>query len=427
MQLLNQKKSRNQKVYFYDKQTDTVALTRTADIFGAYDLYEDTESLMEVAEMENKFSLLEAAVSPLIKTIVQSNILSKDKNQLFILRKFLFTLTLRKESFRNFYSRGFFNAETEDVILKHMKQHSLKSTHQIWINDLSLLLSLENESGIAALEKKLFPVNYAALVEFMKMNTQIWKVNPNVNAELFLSDSNMGKWVGTPLSFEKVVIRYFFPMSPKVAIVMEADKKAFQKQCQKIGLPKTSYLKLMGVHDVPMTLQINKIMSQNAVDEFNDVLFSDSHIAHGIVFRSLEIFRKSRVAIGREITVVKQNLDRKSVLPFEPCDYTLYIYTGQGQQKNFYCMFCGNEFKCRTQHHEIEDLTHEEMHRQRFENLSLDDKVDMLETIRTNLMRYHTKLLLKGGNEETESKIRTMCLKAAQLAQSLDSEDEDGQ
>jgi len=90
-------------------------------------------------------------------------------------------------------------------------------------------------------------------------------------------------------------------------------------------------------------------------------------------------------------------------------------------------MFCGNEFKCRTQHHEIEDLTHEEMHRQRFENLSLDDKVDMLETIRTNLMRYHTKLLLKGGNEETESKIRTMCLKAAQLAQSLDSEDEDGQ
>jgi len=372
-------RSRKQRVHFYDKKTNTVTLTSTADIFGAYDLYEDSDSLMEVAEMENKFSLLETAASPLIKAVVQSNILPRDKHQLFVLRIFLFTLTLRKESYRNFYSRGLFNAETEEAIVKHMKQHSMESTHQVWINDLSLLLTLQKESEIAELKNKMFPVNHAALVEFMKMNTQIWKVNPNVNAELFLSDSNMGKWVGTPQTFEKIVVRYFFPISPQVAIVMEADKKAFQQQCRKIGLPTTSFFHLMGVQDVPMTSRTNKIMGQNAVDQFNNVLFDDAYIAHGIVFRSLEIFRKSKFVADGEITVVKRKVERKPVLPFESCDYTLYEYTGQGQQKTFYCMFCGTDFRCRTEHAEIEGSNHEEMHRQRFEDSSFEEKGKILE------------------------------------------------
>jgi len=42
-------------------------------------------------------------------------------------------------------------------------------------------------------------------------------------------------------------------------------------------------------------------------------------------------------------------------------------------------------------------------------------------------MRYHTKVLLKGGDEETESKIRTTYLKAIQLAQSVDQDEAEGE
>jgi len=418
------KKSTNQLVNFYDKGKETVFLVPVKDIFGAYDLYEDPHTIFETEKMEKMFSRLEGNVSPIIRDIVDKNILPKDKKNLFDLQKFLYTLTLRKESWRNFFNRGKFNAATENSALKYMKQHGLKSTHQIWIKELDLLLSLKDKAEIPLLKDSFFHDFYDTLVEFMEMNVQIWKVNPRIDGELFLSDSNMGKWVGSPNGYEKAVIRYFFPVHPKIAIVVEADKKAYQRRCQQIGLPRSSFLQFMGVSDVPMLHQTNKIMNQNAVNNFNDVVFCDANMRHGIVFRTLKVFQNSKITKGKNIIVSVDKptfVDRKAVVPFDPRDYTTYESTGVDPQQTYYCIFCGETYNCSTDFCEDETLLHGIAHQKHFESLQIDDKLQIVNSIKTNLIRYHTKLLLsKDRDEQKLAEIGIVFAKALQLFESID-------
>ncbi len=421
----------NQLVNFYDKQQQTVFLVPTKDIFGAYDLYEDPHSIFETEAMEKMFSKLENAASPIIKEAVDKGVLPKDPKSLFTLQKFLYTLTLRKESWRNFFNQGVFNAHTENSVIKYMKKYGLQSTHQIWIRELNSLMSLENKAQIPSLKDNLFGDFHKDLVEFMDMNVQIWKVNPKIDGELFLSDNNMGKWVGSPGNYEKAVIRYFFPLHPKIAIVVEADKKAYQKRCQAIGLPKTSYLHFMGVSDVPMLPQTNKLMNQNAVNDFNDVLFDDANMRHGIVFRTLNVFQQSKLAKGKNIVVSVDRaikVERKAVVPFAFRDYTTYEYTGVGPQQTYYCMFCGDTLNCCTDFREEETLLHGSMHEKYFGSLeTLEEKLQIVNTIKRNLSRYYHKLLMnKDRDEQDEQKIAEigkMFLKALQLFDSINDSD----
>jgi hypothetical protein len=303
------KHSKKENLNIYSHVKGESYISNIKNVYGVYNFYKDISNVNDVMAIERSLSMLENKASVIIKRITFTSTFMLTRDDLLILKKFLFIMNYRSKINNEGRIHSILDTDTILETEKFKQVHKLENSNNFWLYNIKTILDLNHDDLLLHDTSKL---STGILQHYMMYNTTflcVWEAP--VDLEFIIGDASFGLAEGClPI----VTYHWLFPISPKIIIVL-CDKSLNESFCKRLlGYPPSIFSDLLNVRPtVKYVKQKNSINEQTSF--IPKVIPGNPHD-----FMSLsDEFRYKRIIVSKD-TVYKIN----SILLYHSDDLVSY-------------------------------------------------------------------------------------------------------
>lgn len=190
--------------------------------YGLSNLYKDCLA-EDVMEVEKLLAKLESNVSLIIKRIIINEATQRDttllRQELALIKTFLFVMSYRSERRRNQYMHGRFDFITGMMMQRFMEIHKVDSPQTVWLNNIRIILEASDLVQVLKSDPKtLYPAIRNDIEATLSLYFLcLWKAPPAT--EFLISNTAFGLWEGNGPA---LIYHQFYPVSPSIMLVQSS-------------------------------------------------------------------------------------------------------------------------------------------------------------------------------------------------------------